>query len=227
MRRIKLKILLVLLMLVPIPFSCKDKCGTLDLERSPYFSMQNIVFKYVDLYSINIKSKKLMWKRVDQDYANTVYPCDSLALYFEAPDTALLYHSQKIMNFGFSLTQNAYACEVKRNGYAGTRDLVDKIFISSNYDFDETHNKNDNLSDIVGILAYTTNASSKAEDKWVPLDEYNKNSPYEAPARFHLIIKRKPTKSKKQQFVIKYNMKNEPGEPSKYFTIVTPVFTVR
>ena len=227
MKPVKLKILLVLLMLVPVPFSCKDKCDTMDLFREPYFSMQKIVFKYVDLYSINVKSKKIMWKRVDQDYDNTVYPCDSLALYFEAPDTCLLFHSKIKINSGFSLTQEAFACDVKRNGYAGTRDLVDKIFISSNYDFDETHNKDDNLSDIVGILAYTTNESNNSDDKWVPLDEYNKNSPYEAPARFHLIIKRKPTKSKKQQFVIKYNMKTEPGEPSKYFTIVTPVFTVR
>jgi len=227
MQRIKLKILFVLLMLVPIPFSCKDNCDSMDLFREPYFSMQNISFKYVDLYSINIKSKKLMWKRVDQDYDNIEYPCDSLALYFEAPDTSLMYHSQKILKSASCFTQEAFACNVKRNGYAGTRDLVDKIYISSNYDFDETHNKDDNLSDIVGILAYTTNANTDTEDKWIPLEEYNRDSPYEAPARFHLIIKRKPTKSKKQQFVIKYYMKNEEGEVSKFFNITTPVFNVR
>ena len=227
MKRVKLKILLVVLMLVPIPFSCKDKCDTLDLFREPYFSMQAMAFRYIDLYSINIKTNKLMWQRVDQDYDVEVYPCDSLAMYFEAPDTSLLYHSQHHLKSGFSFTQEVFACNTKRNGYAGTRDLVDKIFISSNYDFDETHNKDDNLSDIVGILAYTTNSSSDTDDKWIPLDEYNQNSPYEAPKRFHLIIKRKPTKSTKQQFVIKYYMKNVEGEASKYFIITTPVFNVR
>jgi len=213
------------LMLFPVPFSCTDKCGSLDLYKEPYFSMQNMVFKYVDLYWINIKSKKIMWELVSQEYENTVYPCDSLAMYFECPKDEMLFHSQNIRN-PLYFTQSVFACVPKQNGYAGTRDLVDKIYISSNFDFDETHNKDDNLSDIVGILAYTTNANSET-DKWVTLAEYNQNSPYEAPKRFHLIIKRKPTRSMKQQFVIKYYMKNEEGEPSKYFIITTPVFNVR
>ena len=223
MKYIKFKIFLVLLMLFHVPFSCKDKCESMDLHVEPYFSMQSMVFKYVDIYWVNLKSKKLMWKRVGQDYDALVYPCDSLALYFEAPDTALLFHSQNNLRYGFGFTQEAFACSQKRNGWAGTRDLVDKIFISSNYDFDETHNKDDNLSDIVDIFAYTTNG----KNHWMSLDKYNAGSPYEAPKRFHLIMKRKPTKSKKQQFVIKYYMKSEPGEPSKYFIITTPVFNVR
>jgi len=168
-----------------------------------------------------------MWNIVSQDYENMVYPCDSLAMYFECPKDEMIFHSKNIINNFFG-SQSVFAdnCTSLQNGYAGTKDLIDKIYISSNYDFDETHNKNDNLSDIVGILAYTTNATNEG-DKWVPLDEYNQNSPYEAPKRFHLIIKRKPTRSMKQQFVIKYYMKNEEGEASKYFIIHTPVFTVR
>ena len=164
-----------------------------------------------------------MWEIVSQDWGNMVYPCDSMALYFEAPQDSLLFHSNNNIRKGFNFTQDVFACVSKRNGYAGTRDLVDKIYISSNFDFDETHNKNDNLSDIVDIFAYTTNG----DDSWRPLEEYNNNSPYEAPKRFHLILKRKPTRSTKQQFVIKYYMKNEPGEISKYFIITTPVFNVR
>lgn len=223
MKGIKLKILLVLLMLVPVPFSCKDSDGCNELEVQPYFSMQDIAFQYVDIYWKNIKTDKLMWVRVSQDWDNMVYPCDSMAMYFEVPQDALLFHSNNNVKTGLSFTQEVYACNSKRNGYAGTRELVDKIFISSNFDFDETHNKTDNLSDIVDIFAYTTNGI----EKWIPLDEYNENSPYEAPKRFHLILKRKPTKSMKQQFVIRYNMKNEPGENSKYFVITTPVFNVR
>ena len=226
MKGMKLKILLVLLMLLPVPFSCKDKNECLEFEREPYFSMQNMAFKYIDLYSINQKTNKLMWTAVGQDYENMIYPCDSLAMYFEAPDTSLLFHSRNYKKNYLSFSQELFACNGKRNGWAGTKDSVDKIFISSNYDFDDTHSKDDNLSDIVGILAYTTN-SSKEGDKWVPLDEYNRKSPYEAPKRFYLIIRRKPTKSKTQQFVIKYYMKNEPGETSKYFIITTPIFNVR
>jgi len=223
MKGIKLKILFVLLMLLPIPYSCKDSDGCNELDVPPYFTMLEMEFKYVDLYWKNIKTEKLMWVRVSQDWDNMVYPCDSMAMYFEVPQGALLFHSNNTVKPGFSFTQEAYACNSKRNGYAGTRELVDKIFISSTFDFDETHNKTDNLSDIVDIFAYTTNGT----EKWIPLNEYNENSPYEAPKRFHLILKRKPTKSMKQQFVIRYNMKNEPGEASKYFVITTPVFNVR
>ena len=227
MKRFKLKILLVVLMLVPLPFSCKDRneCSS-DLYRERYFSIQNMVFKYVDIYSINPKTNKLMWDLVSQDYENTVYPCDSLALYFECPKDELLYHSENLKTKTFSFNQDLYACVPKQNGYDGTLDLVDKIFISSNYDFDEKHKKDDNLSDIVAILPYTK-ITENTNDKWIPLDVYNQMSPYEAPARFHLIIKRKPTGSKKQQFVIKYYMKTEEGAPSKYFIITTPVFNVR
>ncbi|MCL2313521.1 MAG: hypothetical protein FWC41_13780 [Firmicutes bacterium] len=223
MKFFKLKILLVFLMLFNVQFSCTDKCDSLELHREPYFSMQNMAFKYVDLYWVNLKSKKLMWEIVDQNYEKNIYPCDSLAMYFEAPDTSLIFHSKNNLRNGFNFTTDVFACIVKQNGYAGTRDLVDKIFISSNYDFDETHNKNDNLSDIVEIFAYTTSG----QNSWKTLDEYNKNSPYEAPKRFYLLIKRKPTRSKKQQFVVKYYMKNEIGEDSKYFIITTPVFNVR
>jgi len=185
--------------------------------------MLDIKFKYVDLYWINAKSGKLMWNIVSQDYDNTVYPCDSLAMYFEAPDTALLFHSQLIKKNSYNFTSEVLAAEKKRNGYAGTRELIDKIYISSNYDFDETHRKNDNLSDIVKIFAYTNNKS----DSWMNLDDYNKLSPYEAPKRFHLLLTRKPTQSSIQQFVIKYYMKNEAGEDSKSFFITSPVFHVR
>jgi hypothetical protein len=225
MKGIKLKILLVLLMLVPVPFSCKDTdtCPP-ELYVEPYFSMQNMAFRYVDLYWINKKTNKPIWERVSQDYDNTVYPCDSLAMYFQVPDTALLYHSQHIIKQRFSFTQEVFACDAKRPGWAGTRDLVDKIYISSNYDFDETHHKGYDLSDIVDIFAST---KSKEDGGWKPLRDYNNKSPYEAPARFHLLIKRKSTLSPKQQFVIKYYMKTEPGAPSKYFIITTPEFQVR
>jgi len=193
------------------------------LYVEPYFSMQELAFNYVDLYSYNVKTNKIMWHEVGQDYDNIVYPCDSMALYIKAPDDALLYHSQNNLKHGFTFTQEAFACNSKRSGWAGTRELVDKIYISSNYAFDETHAKDYDLSDIVEIFAYTTNG----KDSWMPLNEYNKNSPYEAPKRFYLLIKRKPTLSNIQQFVIKYYMKAEPGEVSKSFVITTPVFQVR
>jgi len=223
MKGIKLKILFVLLMLVPFPFSCRDKNECLDLEREPYFSMQDMVFKYVDLYWRNQKTGKLMFDTLSQDFKNTIYPCDSLSMYFEAPDTALMFHSQLNTKFSFGFTQDVFACNGKRNGWAGTLEKVDKIFISSNYDFDEMHNKDDNLSDIVDIFAYTTNG----KNSWMQLDQYNEQSPYEAPKRFHLLVKRKPTRSNVQQFVIKYFFENEPGQESKYFIITTPVFHVR
>ena len=222
MHGIKLKILLVLFILIPLPFSCEDKNECLDLYVEPYFDIQDMVFSYVDMYYRN-KEGKLMFDLFSQDYANEVYPCDSLALYIMVPDTALLYHSKHIIQPKFGFTQEAFACNSKRPGYAGTRELVDKIYISSNYDFDETHKMGNNLSNIVDIFAYTTNG----KNEWMLLDDYNNQSPYEAPKRFYLLFKRKPTRSQTQQFVITYLMKTDPGEPTEYYTITTPVFKVR
>ena len=224
MKDVKIKIALVLLLLFPISFSCKDRGECPDgLIVQPYFIMKNMTFQYIDLYWINQKSGDLMFDLADNDYDNTVYPCDSLAMYFECPEGELLFHSQKNHLTNFSFASNAFATVCKHNGWSGTHELVDKIYISSNYDFDETHKKNDNLSDIVKILAYTNNSS----ESWKWLEEYNENSPYEAPKRFYLLMTRKPTFSSVQQFVIKYYFANEEGEQSKQFIITTPVFHVQ
>ena len=224
MRRIWIKILLVILMLLPIPFSCKDKSESLDLYVEPYFRAQDMFFHYVDIYYINPKTKAPTFETINQDYDNTVYPADSMALYFHVPDTQLLYHSQRNIKKGFSFIQESFASTVKRPGYLGTRDLVDKIYISSNYEYDETHGKDYDLSDIVEIIYYSHSGPRYTR---MLLSDFNKSSPYEAPKRFYLLIRRKPTKSKTQQFVVKYYMKNEPGTPSKYFIMETPVFHVR
>ena len=223
MKSIWLKILLICLMMIPVPFSCKDNNECMDLYVEPYYSAQDMFFKYVDTYwqyKINGKDA-IKFDIISQDYQNMEYAADSLALFFHVPDTQLLYHSQNTIKTKFSLTQEVFACN--RAGWAGTRDLVDKIYISSNYDFDETHGKNYDLSDIVEIFAYLAGGKSK----WMNLNEYNKSSPYEAPKRFYLIIKRKPTLSKTQQFVVKFYMKNEPGVKSKYFIMETPVLQLR
>ena len=221
MKNIWLKIFLVILMLLPIPFSCKDTNEDMDLYVEPYFSAQAMYFHSVDLYWINQKTNEIMFDIVSQDYENIEYPADSLALFFHVPDTQLLYHSKNKIHKGFSLTQELFA--KKRPGWKGTQDLVDKIYISSNYDYDETHGKDYDLSDIVQIFAYT----STGKNSWMLLSDYNKNSPYEAPKRFYLLIRRKPTLSQTQQFVIKYYMKNEQGTQSKYFIMETPVFQLR
>ena len=221
MKGIKLKITLILFMLIPVPFSCKDKNECSDLYVEPYYNMLGMVFNYVDLY-YRTSTGTPMFKGISQDFENFVYPSDSMALHFIAPDTMLMYHSQHVKH-SFRLIPEVFACNSNRAGYAGTLDLVDKIYISSNYDFDETHSKTDNLSDIVDILPYTPNV----KEEWMSLSEYNKNSPYVAPKRFVLFIKRKPTRSTIQQFVIRYYIKTEEGETSKHFDIVTPVFHVR
>ena len=224
MKGIKLKIALIFLMLLPVPFSCsklKDTNDGLDLYVEPYYNILGMVFTYVDLY-YRTPTGTPMFQAVSQNFEDQVYPCDSMALHFIAPDSMLMYHSQYLKS-SYSLIPEAFASERKRPGYAGTLDLVDKIFISSNYDFDETHNKTDNLSDIVDILPYTPNV----KENWMLLSDYNNNSPYVAPKRFVLFIKRKPTRSNLQQFVIRYYIKTNEGETSKYFTIVTPVFHVR
>ena len=222
MKGITLKILLVLLMLFPVPFSCKDKNECLDLYVEPYYKILEMDFSYIDMYYIT-KQGTLMFDLLSQDFDDNVYPCDSLALYFEAPAGGLLFHSQHIIQPRFSFMQDILACNSKRSGYAGTLELIDKIYVSSNYDFDETHGKDYDLSDIIDIFAY----SAHGNESWMLLSDFNKNSPFEAPKRFYLLIKRKPTLSPVQQFVIKYYMKTEPGEVPKYFIINTPVFKVR
>jgi hypothetical protein len=221
----KLKIALVILMLIPLPFSCsklQDTNDGLDLYVEPYYNILGMVFTNVDLYYKTGSGTPMFTAGISQDYENEVYPCDSMALHFIAPDSLLMFHSQLIKS-SFSLIPEAYAAERNRPGYAGTLDLVDKIYISSNYDFDETHNKTDNMSDIVDILPYTPNV----REEWRILSDYNKNSPYPAPKRFSLFLKRKPTRSNIQQFVIRYYVKTEEGGNSKHFDIVTPVFHVR
>ena len=224
MKSIWIRILLILMMLIPVPFSCSEKDDCHDLNVLPYYDIQGMVFKYINsYYEYYVKNVKyIMFDSFDQDYENQVYPCENMALYFEAPDTLLIYHSQLMKKPGFGFTQEAFAVECKRSGWAGTRELVDKIFISNLYDFDEMHAKNSDLSDIVDIFAY----SSNSKETWKPLREYNQNSPYEAPKRFYLLIKRRPTLSKTQQFVIRYYMLNQPGEVSEYYVITTPVFQV-
>ena len=221
MKDFKLKITLILLMLVPLPFSCKDKKECLDLYVEPYYNMLGMVFTYVDIY-YRTSAGTPMFARISQDFENEIYPFDSMALHFIAPDTMLMYHSQYIKP-SFSMFPEAFACNTNRSGYAGTLDLVDKIYISSVYDYDETHNKTDNLSDIVDILPYTPNV----KESWKKLNEFNINSPYAAPKRFVLFIKRRPTRSNVQQFVIRYNFKTVEGGTSKHFEIVTPVFHVK
>ena len=222
MKGIKLKIALIFLMLVPIPFSCKEKNECLDLYAEPYYNILGMVFTNVDLYYRTITGTPMFTAGISQDYATQEYPCDSMALHFLAPDTMLMYHSQ-LFKPSFSLIPEVYACNTNRSGYAGTQDYVDKIFISSNFDFDETHNRTDNLSDIVDILPYTPNV----KENWISLNEYNKNAPHLAPKRFSLFIKRKPTRSNVQQFVIRYYTITKEGGSSKHFDIVTPVFHVR
>ena len=225
MKNIWLRILLILLMLVPVPFSCKDKNECLDLYVEPYYDIRGMVFKHLDSYYeyYNKNKKYIMFDSFSQDYDNEVYPCENMALYFVVPDTLLQYHSQHIMERRYGFTQEAFACNSKRPGYAGTRELVDKIYISSKYPFDETHPDDTyDLSDIVDIFAY----SSNDKESWKSLREYNLNSPYEAPKRFYLLIKRKPTLSKTQQFIIRYYMLAQTGEASEYYVITTPVFQV-
>ena len=223
MKNIWLKILLIFLMLIPIPFSCKDNNECMDLYVEPYYSAQKIIFKHVDKYWVNQKTNTLMFDLVSLEYDTFIYAADSMALYFEAPNDELLYHSYHERKINFSFTQETYACLSRRAGWAGTRDLVDKIYISSSYPYNEAHGKDYDLSDIVDIFAYSSNEVGS----WMSLSDYNKKSPYEAPKRFYLLFKSAPTVSKTHQFVVKYYMKNEPGTPSKYFIIETPIFQMR
>jgi len=225
MKSIKLKILLIVLMLIPIPFSCKDQCGE-GLPVLPYYELLALSFRHVDTYyyQSNADPKELKINLISQDFENTLYPCDSMALYFQTPDDALKFHSQINLKNGFGFTQEAFAqCPKKQPGYMGTLEKVDKIWISSNFKFDEMHDIDYDLSGIVDILAYTPNGI----ERMMSLSEYNLLPEKEAPKRFYLLLKRKPTIDKTQQFVIKYNFLTEPGKPSKSFTVETPVFLVR
>jgi hypothetical protein len=200
------------------------------LNVFPYYQMQDLAFRYIDEYNINGTTEKLMFRSISQDYSNMEYECQKMAMYFQVPDDELLFHSQNIKH-GFGFTQEVFAssCYEKPNGWNGTLEKVDHIDISSTFDYDETHLKGYDLSDIVWIFAYVRNVEInwRDEDLWVLLEDYNSNSPYEAPKRFYLLIKSPPTLSKEQQFYIRYYLANEEGAPSKYFEVKTPVFKVK
>ena len=227
MKTVKIKIALILLMLIPLPFSCMEECLNLDLYAEPYWRMMGLTFNSAELYFINQASQKPMPMKVSQEYDTHVYPCDSLALYFVVPDSMLLFHSQNNSYFknGFSFTQTAFAaCENDRPGYMGTLDKVDKIFIYSKYDFDETHLAGWDMSDIVDILAYTIDEDSGG-GFW-QLNEYNASAPHIAPKRFYLLIKRKARLSDLQQFVISYYLTRQNGQKTE-FRVETPLLKVR
>ena len=223
MKNIKLRIVLILLMLVHIPFSCVDMNTCVDLDPMPYYRMMDLVFDNVELYYINEASDKPMPLKVSQEYDTFVYPCDSLMLSFKVPDTALFYHSQNNpLRKGFGL-QEAYACNPKRAGYKGTFDVIDKIHVTSNYDFDETHLAGYDLSDIVDIFAYTLD---EEEGGFWNLNDYNNTSPRTAPKRFYLLFTRNARLSDIQQFVVIYHLHGQGGTPRE-FRVETPVLKVK
>ena len=225
MKSIRLKIFLILAMLFSAKYSCVDENSHLDLYVEPYYRMMDFKFRNVDMYYINPVTEQPMWSRVSQDFDNTVYATDSLAMYFHVPDTALLFHSQNNIKKGFGFMLEAYANNTKRPGYMGTLDLVEKIHIASRYDFDEMHGAGYDLSDVVYIFAYSTDMESGG---FWSLDEYNAKGPHTAPKRFHLLFKPgiRPISSP-QQFVLTYHLVGQHGLSPRQFQDVTPVFNVR
>ena len=222
MKSIKLKIVFILFLLIKVPFSCINDDGCLELEVMPYYKMMDLAFKSVEYFYINPKSQKPMPQKVSQDFDTYFYACDSMMLYFEVPAAALLFHAQNNnIRKGFGLTE-AIACELP--GHLGTLDKVDKIFISSKYDFDETHLAGYDLSDIVDIFAYTI---EEEDGGFMLLGDYNESSPHTAPKRFYLLLRRKARLSEVQQFVITYHLMGEEGEDPREFRVETPRFNVK
>ncbi len=204
--------------LLSIPFSCEDKNECPDLYVDPYYSIVTIDFNSVAAYEY-INGTPQMYVTT-QDYATAVYSCENLALYFTAD---LDFHSQNIPRWNnFSLIPQAYAlCNNPRPGYMGTQELVDRIYISSAYDFDETHPKNAMLNDIVEIFAY----SKTGDNSLVSLSEFNATAPHPAPERFYLLLKQNPTKSNIQEFTVEYRMVND-GGIERRFRMKCPEFHV-
>ena len=224
MKGIFLKVFFILLMLIPLPFSCSEDCVLMELDVLPYFQMQALAFKYVDKYTINSKTEKPMFERISQNFATTQYTCENMALYFQVPDDELHFHSHNNVKKGFSFMQEAFACNQKQPGYAGTRDLIDKIFISTVYDFDDLHQKGYNIEDIVDIFAYTANGEF---EKAISLEDYNSMPPSEAPKRFYIMIRVPASLSPVQQFIVRYFLMPREGEQAAvYFEAKTPVFNV-
>ena len=232
MKNVNIKIFLILFLLVPVPFGCKDDPNAADELRHvlPYWQMQGLVFDYLALYTINAATGKPLFLNPPQDFENPnrVFPADRMALYIITPDTfpdgrpGLIFLAQNNPRSGFSFIQEAFANR-RQPGYRGTRDLVSEITISSNFDFSETHTATMDMSDIVEIFAYTTSGEF---DEPILLREFNRGAPREAPKRFWLLIDRPARLSPVQQFVIRYFLHNEQGEASRYFEVVTPVFNV-
>ena len=222
MKGIKLKIILIAVMIIPVPFSCVDVDSCLDLEVMPYYRIMGLAFESVELYFINPASQKPMPLKVSQEYDTFVYPCDSMMLSFIVPNTELHFHAQNNnLKNGFSFTQEAFACE--RPGYMGTLDMIEKIYIESKYNFDERHNAGYDLSDIVDIFAYTVDESSGG---FWRLDDYNETAPHPAPKRFYILFRQNATMSDVQQFVVRYHLIREDGT-SEIFTEETPKFNVK
>ena len=225
MKSIKFKIFLVLVMLIPLPFSCLDDSSTcLDLYAPPYWRMMGMVFNGIDEYYINPNSEKPMFNIISQDFENFIYPSDSIALEFIVPNEMLQFHAQNTMRKGFSMTQEAFACNPDRPGYQGTLDLVERIHISSNYDFDEMHPAGFDLTDIVDIFVYTQDEESGG---FRPLREYNEMMPHIAPKRVYLLLTRNARLSPIQQFVVRFHLMEIEGRPARHFTVETPVINVK
>ena len=225
MNKIKYKILLVLLLLLPIPYSCIDESACLELNMPPYYRMMGLTFGSIQLYHINPISEKPLFDRISQEYETFVYPSDSLALYIMVPDTMLQFHAHNPLRKRFSLTQDVLACETNRPGFKGTLEMLERIHITSNFDYDEMHPAGSDLRDIVDIFVY---AQDDEVGGFWSLRDYNENLlPQPAPKRLYLLLTRNARLSPQQQFVIRYHLMGQAGRDPREFRVVTPVINVK
>ena len=223
MKIIKIKIFLVLLMLIPLPFSCLDESTCLDLYVPPYWRMTGLEFGGINRYHLQQNGMPL-FGAISQDYADFVYPVDSMAIGIVVPEPFLQFHAQNTTRKGFSLTQDVLACTPDRPGFKGTLDLIERLHVTSNFDFDETHSAEMDLTDIIDVFVYTQDETSGGLR---PLREYNNTMPHVAPNRVFLLFTRNARISPQQQFVITIHLKEREGFPARHFTVETPIINVK
>ena len=185
----KKQISLIILVFILGHFSCnKSSCDGERLKSPPYYDIKGL---RNDISRITRNSVKPV--------ENDTIAYHNLSLRINA-DVNYYFTKRNGINFG----NLAFACEPQPHGYLGTKEMLEDLIITSNFDFDDLHPKGSNLKDLFSVLD---------DNKNISLTEYLSKKPLVAPQYLHLRLRKKPT-TENQKFKIAMYLSTD----EQYFT---------
>lgn len=192
--RASVKILLVYLFFFINFIGCLNPCGD-DVDKvSPYFKIKNI-----NIYNQSVNGSAFKSNDEIRFTEHRLYV-------YISPE----YYAHNSSMTGFK----TIACSPPEPGYMGTNERISQIKITSDRDFDDKHNANTSLNDL--ILANTSSVASKKT-----LNDYLqevKNTP--SINGILLYFSSPPSQKQSQIFTVEYTLTNGKTFTSKTLPIV-------